>query len=175
MKEVCEFVHKHCLKYQSLSFKSFIQIPNQRLLIIPFFFQPEKYEYTVIEGEYITISFKSTVPVGCIASHKELMTHCDQSFYAFQPTKNRNFGSCSNNIALKDIIFKAQFCGIKIGITDWQDEQKLEVYGFSDGLYNSKLRSTYIRLSTSAVSPFNEIWQGVLIQDIKVCAKNNIE
>ncbi|CAG2249638.1 unnamed protein product [Mytilus edulis] len=127
-----------------------------------------KYDYTVIEGESITISFKSTVPVGCIASHKNLMVHCDQSFYVFQPKKNTNVGSCTNNIAIKDIIFKAQFCGIKFGATDWQDEKTLEVYGFSDGLYNSGDRSTYIRLSTSAVSAFNEMWQNVQIPDIKV-------
>ncbi|XP_052075062.1 von Willebrand factor D and EGF domain-containing protein-like [Mytilus californianus] len=129
---------------------------------------PDKYDYTVIEGESITISFKSTVPVGCIASHKTLMAHCDQSFYVFQPKKNPNIGSCSNNIAIKDIIFKAQFCGIKFGATDWQEVKKLEVYGFSDGLYNSGDRSTYIRLSTSAVSAFNEMWQNVQIPDIKV-------
>ncbi|VDI79905.1 Hypothetical predicted protein [Mytilus galloprovincialis] len=129
---------------------------------------PEKYDYTVIEGDSITIAFKSTVPIGCIASHKNLMAHCDQSFYVFQPKKNPNAGSCSNNIAIKDIIFKAQFCGIKLRATDWQEEKKLEVYGFSDGLYNSGDRSTYIRLSTSAVSAFNEMWQNVQIPDIKV-------
>ncbi|CAC5411147.1 unnamed protein product [Mytilus coruscus] len=112
---------------------------------------PESYDYTVIEGESITISFKSS-PVGCIASNKNLMAHCDQSFYVFQPKKNPNVGSCSNNIAIKDIIFKTQFCGIKFGATDWQQEKKLELYGFSDGLYNSGKRSTYIRLSTSAVN-----------------------
>ncbi|XP_052075063.1 von Willebrand factor D and EGF domain-containing protein-like [Mytilus californianus] len=96
------------------------------------------------------------------------MARCDQSFYVFQPKKNPNVGSCSNNIAIKDIIFKAQFCGIKFGATDWQEEKKLEVYGFSDGLYNSGYRSTYIRLSTSAVSAFNEMWQNVQIPDIKV-------
>ncbi|XP_052075060.1 von Willebrand factor D and EGF domain-containing protein-like isoform X2 [Mytilus californianus] len=129
---------------------------------------PEKYEYTVIEGESITISFKSTVPVGCIASHKELMTHCDQNFYVFQPTKNQNFESCFNNIAMKDIIFKAQFCGITFGASDWQDEKTLEVYGISDGLYNSKFRAAYVRLSTSTVSTLNEMWQSVKIPDIKV-------
>ncbi|CAC5411150.1 unnamed protein product [Mytilus coruscus] len=128
---------------------------------------PDKYDYTVIEGESITISFKSTVPVGCIASHKTLMAHCDQSFYVFQPKKNPNVGSCSNNIAIEYIIFKAQFCGIKFGATDWQEVKKLEVYGFSDGLYNSGDRSTYIRLSTSAVSAINEMWQNVQIPDIK--------
>ncbi|VDI77544.1 Hypothetical predicted protein, partial [Mytilus galloprovincialis] len=130
--------------------------------------EPEKYDYTVNEGDSITIKFKSTVPVGCIASHKSLLAHCDQSFSVFQPGKNSNVGSCSNNIAIKDIIFKAQFCGIKIGATDWQEEKKLEVYGFSDGLYNSADRLTYIRLSTSAVSKFNELWTNVQIPDIKV-------
>ncbi|CAC5411156.1 unnamed protein product [Mytilus coruscus] len=132
--------------------------------------EPEKYEYTFIEGEFITISFKSTVPVGCVASNKELITYCDQSFYAFQPTKNQNFGSWSKHIAMKDIIFKAHFCGITFGTTDWQDEKKLEVYGFSDGPYNSKFRSAYVRLSTSLVSILNEMWQSVKIPDIKVCA-----
>ncbi|CAC5411168.1 unnamed protein product [Mytilus coruscus] len=129
---------------------------------------PGSYDYTVIEGESITISFKSTVPVGCIASHKNLTAHCDQSFYVFQPERNADVGSCPNNIATKDIIFKAQFCGIKFGATDWQEEKKLKVYGFSDGLYNSGDRSTYIRLSTSAVSAFNEMWQNVQIPNIKV-------
>ncbi|CAC5411154.1 unnamed protein product [Mytilus coruscus] len=129
---------------------------------------PETYDYTVIEGESITISFKSTVPVGCIASNKNLMAHCDQSFYVFQSNKNSNAESCSNNIAIKDIIIKAQFCGIKFGATDWQEEKKLEVYGCSDGLYNSGDRSTYIRFSTSAVSAFNEMWQNVHIPDIQV-------
>lgn len=138
-------------------------------------FQPEKYDYTVIEGDSITIAFKSTVPVGCIASNKNLMAHCDQSFYVFQPKKNPNAGSCSNNIAIKDIIFKAQFCGIKLRATDWQEEKKLEVYGFSEGLYNSGDRSTYIKLSTSAVSAFNEMWQNVQIPDIEVCLQKNIE
>ncbi|CAC5411161.1 unnamed protein product [Mytilus coruscus] len=129
---------------------------------------PESYDYTVIEGESITISFKSTVPVGCIASHKDLMSYCDQSFYVFQPKKNQNIGTCSNNIAMKDIIFKAEFCGIKFGNTDWQEEKKLEVYGFSNGLYNVKDRSTYIKLSTSSVSTFNEMWQDFKIPDIKM-------
>lgn len=73
-----------------------------------------------------------------------------------------------NNIARRDLVFEAQFCGIKLGNLDWNQRKYLKVYGFSDGLYNSDDRSTYIRVSTKSVSVFNEFWNGTKIPDIKV-------
>jgi hypothetical protein len=48
-------------------------------------FQPENYEYTVVEGEFINIAFTSTVPIGCVSSHSNFMAHCSQNIYVFQP------------------------------------------------------------------------------------------
>ncbi|XP_063420083.1 von Willebrand factor D and EGF domain-containing protein-like [Mytilus trossulus] len=73
-----------------------------------------------------------------------------------------------NNIARRDLVFEAQFCGIKFGNLDWNQTKYLKVYGFSDGLYNSEDRSTYIRVSTKSVSVFNEFWKDIKIPDIKV-------
>jgi hypothetical protein len=36
-------------------------------------FQPEYYEYTVVEGEFVNIAFTSTVPIGCISSHSDFI------------------------------------------------------------------------------------------------------
>lgn len=134
-----------------------------------FFFQPEKYDYTVIEGEQIEIHFTATVPVSCIASHEGLKVHCDQKFYIFQPEFDQQSFSCLNNIVSRDVVFQSQFCGISIGTNDWQETKTLDVYGFSDGLYNFKDRSTSIRISTGTISTFNDIWKNINIPDVKVC------
>ncbi|XP_071172639.1 von Willebrand factor D and EGF domain-containing protein-like [Mytilus edulis] len=129
---------------------------------------PDKYEYTVIEGESIDITFTSTVPVGCISSHEAIRTHCDQNFYIFQPKNDQTSVSCRNNIAKKDVVFQAQFCGINIKSLHWNNENKLRVYGFSDSMYNFQDRSTILKISTSAVSELNDIWKGIQVPDIKV-------
>ncbi|XP_052073689.1 von Willebrand factor D and EGF domain-containing protein-like isoform X2 [Mytilus californianus] len=131
-------------------------------------FYPEKYAYTVIEGEHIDIPFTSTVQVACIASHPNIQENCNQNFYIFQPKYQHNTAACMNNIARRDLVFEAQFCGIKLGNLDWNQTKYLKVYGFSDGLYNSEDRSTYIRVSTKSVSVFNEFWKDIKIPDIKV-------
>ncbi|CAG2244723.1 unnamed protein product [Mytilus edulis] len=129
---------------------------------------PEKYDYTVIEGEKIEILFTATVPVSCIASHEGIKVHCDQKFYIFQPELDQQSFSCLNNIVSRDVVFRSQFCGINIGTNDWQVTQTLDVYGFSDGIYNFKDRSTSIRISTGTISTFNDIWKNINIPDIKV-------
>ncbi|CAC5371721.1 unnamed protein product [Mytilus coruscus] len=129
--------------------------------------EPEKYEYTVIEGESIDITFTSTVPVGCISSHDAVRRHCEQNLYIFQPKNDQTSASCRNNIAKKDVVFKAQFCGISIKSLHWQNENKLRVYGFSDSMYNYQDRSTVLKISTSAVSDLNDIWSDIQVPDIK--------
>ncbi|XP_052090373.1 von Willebrand factor D and EGF domain-containing protein-like isoform X3 [Mytilus californianus] len=129
---------------------------------------PEKYEYTVIEGESIDITFTSTVPVGCISSHDAVRRHCEQNLYIFQPKNDQTSASCRNNIAKKDVVFKAQFCGISIKSLHWQNENKLRVYGFSDSMYNYQDRSTVLKISTSAVSDLNDMWKDIQVPDIKV-------
>ncbi|XP_052074524.1 mucin-5B-like [Mytilus californianus] len=110
----------------------------------------------------------STVPVSCIASHPDIRTKCAQNFFIFQPKYGKNKASCLNNIAKRDIVFEAEFCGIKLGNLDWNETKYLQVYGSSDGLYNHQGRSTFIRISTKSISAFNEIWKDVKIPEIKV-------
>jgi hypothetical protein len=44
-----------------------------------------------------------------------------------------------NNIISKDVVFKAEFCGIKLSTVDWNEPKYLQVYGFSDGIYNQQV------------------------------------
>ena len=135
--------------------------------------QPEKYEYTVIENEHVTIPFRSTVPVSCFSSNKDVMHRCEQNFHIFQPKYQENTDSCVNNINARDIVFKTEFCGFKFGTLDWNKTKNLEVYGYSDGKYNSYFRVTYIRLATDAVAGFDgAMWENVSVPDIKVCLIN---
>ena len=131
-------------------------------------FQPENYEYTVAEGEFINIAFTSTVPIGCVSSHSDFMPHCSQNIYVFQPKDDDTMFKCLNNIASKDVVFKAEFCGIKLSTVDWNETKYLKVYGFSDGIYNQQDRSTYIHLSTTTITTLNDIWKDIQIPDIKV-------
>ncbi|XP_071142810.1 von Willebrand factor D and EGF domain-containing protein-like [Mytilus edulis] len=132
-------------------------------------FYPEKYEYTVIEGEHVNIAFTSTVPIGCIASHPDILSNCYQNFYIYQPQyDNEEPVRCKNNIVNRDVVFRTKFCGIKVGNLDWKEKKHLQVYGFSDGLYNHQDRSTFIRFSTTSVSDVNHIWQHIKIADIKL-------
>ncbi|XP_052101114.1 von Willebrand factor D and EGF domain-containing protein-like isoform X2 [Mytilus californianus] len=128
---------------------------------------PEKYEYTVIEGESVDIAFTQTVPVACFTSnHGFQKKFCTKDVYTFQPPKNGPV--CSNNIANRDIVFNAEFCGIKLESLDWENTKYLRVYGFSDGIYNHQDRSTYIRLSTNTISAFHDIWTNLSLSEIKV-------
>ncbi|CAC5367711.1 unnamed protein product [Mytilus coruscus] len=130
---------------------------------------PEKYEYSVVEGSSVDIILKSTVPVGCIASHYDIRKHCEQNFYIFQPKKDQTSLSCiDKSIAKKDIVFEAKFCGVSVKSMDWQEAKKLHVIGYSDGMYNFQDRSTIISISTSAVSDLNDIWKDVQVPDIKI-------
>ncbi|CAG2226669.1 unnamed protein product [Mytilus edulis] len=132
-------------------------------------FYPEKYVYTVIEGEHVNIAFTSTVPIGCIASHPEIRSNCYQNFYIYQPQyDNEEPVRCKNNIVNRDVVFRTKFCGIKVGNLDWKEKKHLQVYGFSDGLYNHQDRSTFIRFSSTSVSDVNHIWQNIKITDIKL-------
>lgn len=130
--------------------------------------QPEKYEYTVNEGEPIDIIFTSSVPVGCISSHDAIQTNCEQHFYIFNMIKDQTPISCRNNIVKRDIVFEAQFCGISIQSLHWNSEKKMRVYGVSDSMYNFKDRSSVLKISSSAVSELNEIWRDLQVPDIKV-------
>ena len=76
--------------------------------------------------------------------------------------------SCVNNIASKDVVFKAELCGIKLSTLDWNETKYLKVYGFSDGIYNQQDRSTYIQLSTTNITTLNDIWKDIQIPDIEV-------
>ena len=131
-------------------------------------FQPESYEHTVTEGEFFIIAFTLTVPIGCISSHSDFMPHCSQNIYVFQPKHDDKPSSCVNNIISKDVVFKAEFCGIKLSTVDWNEPKYLQVYGFSDGIYNQQDRSTYIQLSTTTITTLNDIWKDIHIPDIKV-------
>lgn len=122
-----------------------------------------------MEGESVNITLTSTVPVGCIVSNSDFRkSQCHQNIYVFQPNIDENTNQCANGLAKKDILFKSQFCGIKLGSSDWQKNTFLQVYGFSDGLYNFQARTTYIRLSVTSVSMFNDLWMNLQVPDIKV-------
>ncbi|XP_063435756.1 von Willebrand factor D and EGF domain-containing protein-like [Mytilus trossulus] len=129
---------------------------------------PDRFEYTVMEGESIDINFTATVPVGCISSNNLVRAHCDQNFYIFQADYDKSTVKCSNNDSSRNIIFNREFCGIRVSSLDWEDTKSLQVYGFIDGLYNYRDRVTYIRISTSSTSTPNEIWKDVKVPDIKV-------
>ena len=103
--------------------------------------------------------------MGCFTSHPEVRAaQCSQNVYISQPKFEFNTAACSNNIANRDIVFKARYCGMKIGSIDWNETNYLQVYGFSDGLYNQQDRRAYIRLTTKA----NTIWQNLHVPDIQV-------
>jgi hypothetical protein len=96
------------------------------------------------------------------------MPHCSQNIKVFQPKHDDTPSSCVNNIVSRDVVFKAEFCGIKLTTLDWNEAKYLKVYGFSDGIYNQQGRSTYIQLSTTTVATLNDIWTDIQIPDIKV-------
>ncbi|XP_071174260.1 von Willebrand factor D and EGF domain-containing protein-like [Mytilus edulis] len=124
--------------------------------------------YTVTEGESINITFTSTVPVGCISSHPVFRSQCDLNFYLLQPYYSAS--TCINNVIKRDIVFKTEFCGIRVGNLDWMEKRTLQVYGYNDGMYNTNNRYAYIRLSTSSkyISTQNNIWRDVHISQIRV-------
>ncbi|CAC5375043.1 unnamed protein product [Mytilus coruscus] len=127
---------------------------------------PDSYYYTVTEGESINITLTSTVPVGCNSSHQDFRSLCYQNFYIFR--QNYQESTCTNNMVKRNIVFKAEFCGITLGNLDWMEKRTLQVYGYNDGLYNVNKRYAYIKLSTSAVSTHNNIWKDVYIRNIRV-------
>jgi hypothetical protein len=143
-------------------------VKHQITKYIYILFQPEYYEYTVVEGEFVNIAFTSTVPIGCISSHSDFMPHCSQNIYVFEQKHNDTTSSCLINIASKNVVFKAELCGIKLSTLDWNETKYLKVYGFSDGIYNHQDRSTYIQLSTTTITTLNDIWKDIQIPDIKV-------
>ncbi|XP_063435757.1 von Willebrand factor D and EGF domain-containing protein-like [Mytilus trossulus] len=128
-------------------------------------------EYIVVEGEYINITLKATVPIGCIASNDEIRSKCFQDFHIFQPSFDESVLQCSNLYGSRNIVFKNEVCGISM--TDsGKNVKNLQVYGFSDGLYNYRDRSTYINMYTASVSTPNAVWQNFNIKDIKVTVKD---
>lgn len=142
-----------------------------KLTLVCYLFQPDAQKYTVIEGQSINISFRATVPVGCMTTNPNLTSHCFQNLFIHlhQDEKDNVQAICENDITTKDIIFKAQFCGIKLSTTDWKEEKNVEVFGLSDGLYNTRGRSSFICASTSSVSLLNEHWHNITIPYIQVC------
>jgi hypothetical protein len=52
--------------------------------------------------------------IGCISSHSNLIAHCSQNIYVFQREHDDTPSSCVNNIVGRDVVFKAEFCGIKL-------------------------------------------------------------
>jgi hypothetical protein len=96
------------------------------------------------------------------------MPHCSQNIYVYQPEHDDTPLSCVNNIVSRDVVFKAEFCGIKLSTLVWNETNYLKVYGFSDGMYNQQDRSTYLQLSTTTVTTLNDIWKDIQIPDIKV-------
>ncbi|CAC5390460.1 Low-density lipoprotein receptor-related protein 6 [Mytilus coruscus] len=128
-------------------------------------FFPEAYEFTVTEGETINISFTATVPVGCFLSDSR-RAQCDMKFYISQPDNNEP--SCSNNIVSRDIVFDLNNCGLELPSLAWNESVRLVVRGYSDGIYNHRDRTTFIRLSTRSNSPENNLWRSVNIPEITV-------
>ncbi|CAG2220489.1 unnamed protein product [Mytilus edulis] len=124
---------------------------------------PESFFYAVNEGESINITFTSSVPVGCNGSNCELI------FYIRQWADT---SSCTNGIVNRDILIKAEFCGISFGNSTGIEKKALQVYGYNDGLYNINNRNAYIELYTSSVSKSNTIWEDVYIEPIRVMVKD---
>ncbi|OPL33711.1 hypothetical protein AM593_05942, partial [Mytilus galloprovincialis] len=124
---------------------------------------PESFYYAVNEGESINITFTSSVPVGCNGSN------CDLNFYIRQWA---DASSCTNGIVNRDILIKAEFCGISLGNSTGIEKKTLQVYGYNDGLYNTNNRYAYLELYTSSVSKSNAIWEDVYIEPIRVMVKD---
>ncbi|XP_076109588.1 uncharacterized protein LOC143078620 [Mytilus galloprovincialis] len=124
-------------------------------------FYPDSYSYTVNEGESINITFTSSVPVGCNGSN------CDLNFYIRQWADT---SSCINGIVNRDILIKAEFCGINLSNSTWMEKKTLQVYGYNDGLYNTNNRFADIHLYTSSNSKYHAIWEDVYIEPIRVHA-----
>ncbi|OPL22093.1 hypothetical protein AM593_09641, partial [Mytilus galloprovincialis] len=137
-------------------------------------FYPDTTYYTVTEGESFNITFTSTVPVGCISSHPDFRSHCDLNFYISRP--NNGESTCINNVIKRDIVFRTQFCGIRVGNLDWMEKKTVQVYGYNDGMYNVNNRYAYIRVSTSSanIATPNNIWRDVQISQITGWGNRNL-
>lgn len=111
--------------------------------------------------------------MGCISSHPVFRSQCDLNFYLSQPYYSAS--TCINNVIKRDIVFKTEFCGIRVGNLDWMEKRTLQVYGYNDGMYNTNNRYAYIRLSTSSkyISTQNNIWRDVHISQIRVIKNIN--
>jgi hypothetical protein len=73
------------------------------------------------------------------------MPQCSQNIYVFQPQHDDTRSSCLNNIASKDVVFKAEFCGIKLTTLDFNIMGKLQLIKFQRPGNVSKL-NLYIKL-----------------------------
>ena len=70
----------------------------------------------------------------------------------------------------RDVIFETKFCGLQLSSVNWNDQKNLTVYGFNDGLYNYKGRTTYLKFAVekTANSEFYDVWKDAEVQEIKV-------
>jgi hypothetical protein len=82
------------------------------------------------------------------------MPLCSQNIYVYQPEHDDMPSSCVNNIVSRDVVFKAEFCGITLSSLVWNETNYLKVYGFSDGMY--KLQSG-IKVLCDEIQPIGTV------------------
>lgn len=134
-------------------------------------FQPENYNYQIVEGQEIAISFRSSVPVGCIGSSETIKKQCTHTLKISQPEYQKSpEETCTTNIEPQSLAFNTQDCGITLSTTSWNDPVYLNVTGYVDNVYNSHDRTGNIRIETGANSAtdLSGVWNTVNIPDIQV-------
>ena len=125
----------------------------------------------MLEGETITISYTSKVPVGCFDLKKQ--SHCEHLLYITQPKYQNEPAKCSvsNTIVQEDVAFEGyQFCGLRVPSLSYNEPIQLNVTGYIDGMYNGdKKKTTKIRLtSLPSVIDTTGVWDNITVPDIEV-------
>lgn len=135
-----------------------------------FIFQPDKFQYQVLESESTIISYTATVPVGCYRA--DLVSHCNHLLYVTQPKYQESPATCSSsNILQQDIAFDSfQFCGLTVPSQYGGQSIQFNVTGYIDGQYSGKRkRSTKIRLmSLISNVDLTGAWDNITSPDIEV-------
>ncbi|VDI62118.1 Hypothetical predicted protein, partial [Mytilus galloprovincialis] len=127
--------------------------------------------YEVTEGGEISVTFTSSVPIGCVGSTDFIKPHCSETLKIAQPEYQNNApDKCVNNIRKGSMVFETQDCGVTFSTTNWMLPVTLTVKGYIDNIYNSDNRKSYIRLTTddgSATDP-SGTWNTVNLPEIQV-------
>lgn len=96
--------------------------------------------YEVREGGNITITMKSSVPVGCITSM--LIKHCKETFKISYPKYTKTTDTCEEQIKSGDLALERETCGLVVQAEKWDESNDIIVHGYVDNLYNTQIVRT---------------------------------